>query len=32
MKHLAFKGKIYDDMLNWINEQKGETALLVEVY
>lgn len=30
MKQMLFRRKIYNDMLNWKNEQKGETALLVE--
>ena len=30
MDKMVFRRKIYDDMLNWKNEQKGETALLVE--
>ena len=30
MGKMENKKKIYDDMLNWKNEQKGETALLVE--
>ena len=30
MGKIVFRRKIYDDMLNWKNEQKGETALLVE--
>ena len=30
MNKTVFRRKIYEDMLNWKNEQKGETALLVE--
>ena len=29
MNKTVFRRKIYEDMLNWKNEQKGETALLV---
>ena len=30
MNKTIFRRKIYEDMLNWKNEHKGETALLVE--
>ena len=30
MNKTVFRRKIYEDMLNWKNEQKGETTLLVE--